>query len=65
MTTKEHNQLLIKHISESEQENRKLHETVTYLTGKHFDSSSEKISALQMDGQLSLFNKVETATELE
>ena len=54
MTTREHNQILMKRVSELEQENRKLHETVTYLTGKLFGSSSEKTSALQIDGQLSL-----------
>ena len=65
MTTKEYNQILMKRVSELEQENRKLHETVTYLTGKLFGSSSEKTSALQIDGQLSLFNEVETTTEAE
>lgn len=65
MTTKEHNQILMKRVSELEQENRKLHETVTYLTGKLFGSSSEKTSALQIDGQLSLFNEIETTTEPE
>lgn len=65
MTTKEHNQILMKRVSELEQENKKLHETVTYLTGKLFGSSSEKTSALQIDGQLSLFNEVETTTEPE
>ena len=65
MTTKEHNQILMKRVSELEQENRKLHETVTYLTGKLFGSRSEKTSALQIDGQLSLFNEVETTTEPE
>ena len=42
MTTKVHNKILMKRVSELEQENRKLHETVTYLTGKLFGSSSEK-----------------------
>ena len=55
----------MKRVSELEQENRKLHETVTYLTGKLFGTSSEKSSALQIDGQLSLFNEVETTTESE
>ena len=65
MTTKEHNQILMKRVSELEQENRKLHETVTYLTGKLFGSKSEKTSALQMDGQMSLFDEVETTAEPE
>lgn len=65
MTTKEHNQILMKRVSELEQENRKLHENVTYLTGKLFGPSSEKSSALQIDGQLFHFNEVETITEPE
>ena len=65
MTTKEHNQILMKRVFELEQENKKLHETVTYLTGKLFFFFFQKTSALQIDGQLSLFDEVETVTEPE
>lgn len=42
-----------------EEENKKLHDTVAYLTRKLFGSSSEKASALGLENQLSLFDEVE------
>lgn len=65
MTVQEYNQILMKRVSELEQENRKLHETITYLTGKLLGSSSEKSSALQIEGQLSLLDETEELAEQE
>jgi transposase len=45
-------------IAELEQENKRLHETVEYLTRKLFGRSSEKTSALSL-GQVSLFDEAE------
>lgn len=45
-------------ISELEQENKHLHDTVEYLTRKLFGRSSEKTSALSL-GQLSFFDEAE------
>mgnify|MGYP001014074641 FL=1 len=42
-------------ISELEQENKRLHDTVEYLTRKLFGRSSEKTSVLSL-GQLSFFD---------
>ena len=46
-------------ILELEQENKRLHESVAYLTRKLYGRSSEKTSALSL-GQMSLFNEAET-----
>lgn len=57
---------LEKRILELEDENKRLHETVAYLTRKLYGSSSEKTSALgiSIENQMSLFNEVEIeATE--
>ncbi|UNC91290.1 IS66 family transposase [Candidatus Contubernalis alkaliaceticus] len=45
-------------ISQLEQENKKLHDTVEYLTRKLFGKSSEKTSSLPT-GQMSLFDEAE------
>lgn len=49
-------------ISELEQENKRLHETVAYLTRKLFGKSSEKTSALSL-GQESLFDEAEVEAD--
>lgn len=49
-------------ISELEQENKRLHDTVDYLTRKLFGRSSEKTSSLDI-GQMSLFDEAETAAD--
>lgn len=46
-------------ISDLEQENKRLHDTVDYLTRKLFGRSSEKTSVLSL-GQLSFFDEAET-----
>lgn len=53
---------LKKRIIELEDENKRLHETVAYLTRKLYGSSSEKTSALGIEDQMSLFNEAETET---
>lgn len=50
---------LEKRITELEDENKRLHETVAYLTRKLYGSSSEKTSALGIEDQMSLFNEAE------
>ena len=51
-------------ISELEQENKRIHETVEYLTRKLFGKSSEKTSSLSM-GQMSIFDEAEIAADRE
>lgn len=51
-------------IATLEEENKKLHDTVAYLTRKLFDSSSEKTSALGIENQLSLFDEVEVSQKV-
>ena len=51
--------LMKNRITELEKENRQLHETLAYLTHKLFGSSSEKTSALGIEGQMSLFDEAE------
>jgi len=46
-------------ITELEQENKRLHDTVDYLTRKLYGSSSEKTSAI-LEGQMSIFDEAET-----
>ncbi len=53
---------LMNRISNLEDENHKLHETVEYLTRKLYGRSSEKTSSI-VDGQLSFFDEVETSTD--
>ncbi|MHC1748078.1 MAG: IS66 family transposase [Cellulosilyticaceae bacterium] len=50
---------LEKRIIELEDENKRLHETVAYLTRKLYGSSSEKTSVLGIEDQISLFNEAE------
>ena len=47
-------------IEELEKENSRLHETVAFLTHKLYGSRSEKTSSLQMEGQMSLFDEIES-----
>lgn len=58
MSTSEQISTLKNRISELEQENKNLHETVDYLTRKLFGKSSEKTATLAL-GQMSLFNEAE------
>lgn len=60
MSTENSASQLEKRIIELEDENKKLHETVAYLTRKLYGSSSEKTSALGIEDQMSFFNEVET-----
>jgi hypothetical protein len=53
MSAAEQIKTLENRISELEQENKRLHDTVDYLTRKLFGRSSEKTSALSL-GQMSL-----------
>lgn len=54
--------VLEKRIDELELENKKLHETVEYLTRKLFGRSTEKTSSLSL-GQMSLFDEAETEAD--
>lgn len=58
MSTENQVKNLENRISELEQENKHLHDTVDYLTRKLFGKSSEKTAALSL-GQLSLFDEAE------
>lgn len=49
-------------ISELEQENKKLHDTVDYLTRKLYGRSSEKTSSLAL-GQMSIFDEAEISAD--
>lgn len=53
---------LNKRITNLENENHVLHETVEYLTGKLYGRSSEKSSVI-LDGQISFFDEVETSAD--
>jgi transposase len=55
--------LLKNRITQLEQENQKLHDTVAYLTKKLFGRSSEKSKALGIEGQLSFFDEAETESD--
>ncbi|MFA9378188.1 MAG: IS66 family transposase [Lachnotalea sp.] len=56
--------ILENRISELEQENKNLHETVAYLTRKLFGTSSEKSIVLGLEGQLSLFDEAEVEADI-
>jgi transposase len=56
MTLSEQLATFEKRITELEQENKRLHDTVAYLTRKLFGKSSEKTAALSL-GQVSLFDE--------
>lgn len=52
-------------ITELEQENKNLHETIAYLTKKIYGRSSETSNALGIEGQMSLFDEAETQADAE
>jgi len=62
MSTAEQVKTLENRITELEQENKRLHDTVAYLTRKLFGRSSEKTSVLAL-GQMSLFDEAETEAD--
>lgn len=51
------------HIQEMEQQIRLLKEQVDFLTRKLYGTKSEKISTLEIEGQMSLFNEIETCAD--
>ncbi|GAB6181764.1 hypothetical protein JCM14036_30830 [Desulfotomaculum defluvii] len=62
MSATEQVKILEKRICELELENKRLHDSVEYLTKKLFGRSSEKTSSLSL-GQMSLFDEAETTTD--
>ena len=52
-----------KQIKELEQQVRLLKEQVDFLTRKLYGTKSEKTSALETEGQMSLFNEIETCAD--
>ncbi len=52
-----------KHIKELEQQVRLLKEQVDFLTRKLYGTKSEKTSTLEIEGQMSLFNEIETCAD--
>lgn len=62
MSAAEQIKTLEKRICELEQENKRLHDSVEYLTRKLFGRSTEKTSFLSL-GQMSLFDEAETETD--
>lgn len=50
-------------IKELEQQIRLLKEQVDFLTRKLYGTKSEKTSALEIEGQMSLFNEAETCAD--
>ncbi len=51
------------HIKELEQQIRLLKEQVDFLTRKLYGTKSEKTSTLEIEGQMSLFNEIETCAD--
>jgi transposase len=51
------------HIQELEQQIRLLKEQVDFLTRKLYGTKSEKTSTLEIEGQMSLFNEIETCAD--
>ena len=51
------------HIKELEQQVRLLKEQVDFLTRKLYGTKSEKTSTLEIEGQMSLFNEIETCAD--
>ena len=51
------------HIKELEQQVRLLKEQVDFLTRKLYGTKSEKTSTLEIEGQVSLFNEIETCAD--
>ena len=64
MSAPEQVDTLEKRITELEQENKRLHDTVDYLTRKLYGSSSEKTSSI-LEGQMSIFDEAETSADQE
>jgi transposase len=62
MSAPEQVNTLEKRITELEQENKRLHDTVDYLTRKLYGSSSEKTSAI-LEGQMSIFDEAEASAD--
>jgi len=62
MSAPEQANTLEKRITELEQENKRLHDTVDYLTRKLYGSSSEKTSAI-LKGQMSIFDEAESSAD--
>ncbi len=62
MSAAEQVKILEKRICELEQENKRLHDSVEYLTRKLFGRSTEKTSSLAL-GQMSLFDEAETQAD--
>ena len=62
MSTSDQVATLQNRITELEQENKNLHDTVDYLTRKLFGRSTEKTSIL-FEGQVSLFDEAETEAD--
>ena len=52
-----------KQIKELEQQVRLLKEQVDFLTRKLYGTKSEKTSALEIEGQMSLFNELESCAD--
>ena len=52
-----------KQIKELEQQVRLLKEQVDFLTRKLYGTKSEKTSALEIEGQMSLFNEIESCAD--
>ena len=51
------------HIKELEQQIRLLKEQVDFLTRKLYGTKSEKTSTLEIEGQMSLFNEIESSAD--
>ena len=51
------------HIEELEQQIRLLKEQVDFLTRKLYGTKSEKTSTLEIEGQMSLFNEIESSAD--
>ena len=51
------------HIKELEQQIRLLKEQVDFLTRKLYGIKSEKTSTLEIEGQMSLFNEIESSAD--
>jgi transposase len=62
MSAAEQVKILEKRIGELELENKRLHDSVEYLTRKLFGRSTEKTSSLSL-GQMSLFDEAETQAD--
>ena len=56
-------QILEDHIKELEQQIRLLKEQVDFLTRKLYGTKSEKTSTLEIEGEMSLFNEIESSAD--